>query len=180
MERLERDGAGLNLTEQVRDGIARHSSRAPLPQTLEGRIVRIIDRVAYINHDIDDAVRAGLLSESDLPQGPLEVLGASGSSRIDALVHDMVECSQAAGDIVQGPEAGPAMATLRDFMFGHVYSRRGRAHRAREDRAGRAAAVRALRGAPRAAAGTGTRRQCGPRWERRGQSRHRSASWRSA
>ena len=63
VERLERDGAGLNLTEQVRDGIARHSSRAPLPYTLEGRIVRVIDRVAYINHDIDDAVRAGLLRE---------------------------------------------------------------------------------------------------------------------
>jgi dGTPase len=121
VERLERDGAGLNLTEQVRDGIARHSSRAPLPQTLEGRIVRIIDRVAYINHDIDDAVRAGLLSESELPQGPIEVLGTSGSSRIDALVHDMVECSQAAGDIVQGPQAGPAMATLREFMFERVY-----------------------------------------------------------
>src|SRR5271156_2084402 len=65
VERLERDGAGLNLTEQVRDGIAHHSSRTPLPRTLEGRIVRLIDRVAYINHDIDDAVRAGLLSERE-------------------------------------------------------------------------------------------------------------------
>jgi len=121
VEQLERDGAGLNLTEQVRDGIARHSSRAPLPSTLEGRIVRIIDRVAYINHDIDDAIRAGLLSESQLPRDPIAVLGASGSQRIDALVHDMVECSHAAGDIVQGPRAGPAMDVLRDFMFEHVY-----------------------------------------------------------
>jgi dGTPase len=121
VDRLERDGAGLNLTEQVRDGIARHSSRAPQPQTLEGRIVRVIDRVAYINHDIDDAVRAGLLREEDLPEQPIAVLGASGSARIDALVHDMVERSQATGEIVQGPLAGPAMDALRDFMFECVY-----------------------------------------------------------
>jgi dGTPase len=121
VDRLERDGAGLNLTEQVRDGIARHSSRAPLPDTLEGRIVRVIDRVAYINHDIDDAVRAGLLREDELPREPIAVLGESGSARIDALVHDMVEHSERAGEIVQGPRAGPAMATLREFMFERVY-----------------------------------------------------------
>ena len=113
--------AGLNLTEQVRDGIARHSSRTELPATLEGRIVRLIDRVAYINHDIDDAVRAGLLSDGELPAEPIAVLGHSGSARIDALVHDMVEHSERAGDIVQGPEAGPAMAALREFMFARVY-----------------------------------------------------------
>jgi dGTPase len=121
VDRLERDGAGLNLTEQVRDGIARHSSRAPQPQTFEGRIVRVIDRVAYINHDIDDAVRAGLLRERDLPEEPIAVLGSSGSARIDTLVHDMVEHSQAAGDIAQGSQAGPAMDALRDFMFERVY-----------------------------------------------------------
>jgi dGTPase len=121
VDQLERGGAGLNLTQQVRDGILRHSSRAPLPQTLEGRIVRIIDRVAYINHDIDDAIRAGLLAEDELPREPIAVLGSSGSARIDALVHDMVEQSALAGDIVQGPEAGPAMAELRDFMFERVY-----------------------------------------------------------
>jgi dGTPase len=121
VDHLERDGAGLNLTEQVRDGIARHSSRAPLPETLEGRIVRVIDRVAYINHDIDDAVRAGLLREDELPEQPIAVLGGSGSARIDALVHDMVEYSARAGDIVQGPQAGPAMKELREFMFEHVY-----------------------------------------------------------
>jgi len=121
VEELERDGKGLNLTEQVRDGIARHSSRTSPPDTLEGRIVRVIDRVAYINHDIDDAVRAGLLREDELPAGPIAVLGGSGSARIDALVHDMVEQSQAAGDIVQGPQAGPAMAALRDFMFERIY-----------------------------------------------------------
>jgi dGTPase len=121
VERLERDGAGLNLTEQVRDGIARHSSRAPMPDTLEGRIVRVIDRVAYINHDIDDAVRAGLLDERELPREPIAVLGETGSARIDALVHDMVEHSEQAGEIIQGPRAGPAMAALRDFMFERVY-----------------------------------------------------------
>jgi dGTPase len=118
---LERSGAGLNLTEQVREGIARHSSKAPLPATLEGRIVRVIDRVAYINHDIDDAVRAGLLGDGDLPGEAIAVLGRTGSQRIDALVHDMVEHSSAAGDIVQGPRAGPAMARLREFMFERVY-----------------------------------------------------------
>ncbi len=121
VESLEREGAGLNLTEQVRDGIAHHSSRTPPPATLEGHIVRIIDRVAYINHDIDDAVRAGLLRESELPREPIAVLGASGSARIDALVHDMVESSERAGGIVQGPRAGPAMAELREFMFERVY-----------------------------------------------------------
>ncbi len=121
VERLERDGAGLNLTEQVRDGIARHSSRAPEPRTLEGRIVRVIDRVAYINHDIDDAVRAGLLREEELPAEPIATLGRSGSARIDALVHDMVEQSARAGEIVQGAAAGPAMSALRDFMFERVY-----------------------------------------------------------
>ena len=121
VEHLEREGVGLNLTEQVRDGIAGHSSRAPLPRTLEGQIVRVIDRVAYINHDIDDAVRAGLLREEDLPGEPIAVLGTSGSARIDALVHDMVEHSEQAGEIVQGPLAGPAMDRLRDFMFERVY-----------------------------------------------------------
>jgi dGTPase len=114
-------GAGLNLTEQVREGIVGHSSRAALPATLEGRIVRVIDRVAYINHDIDDAVRAGLLHERDLPREPIATLGHTGSERIDALVHDMVECSERAGDIVQGEEAGAAMNELREFMFERVY-----------------------------------------------------------
>jgi dGTPase len=121
VERLERDGQGLNLTEQVRDGIARHSSRAAEPATQEGRIVRVMDRVAYINHDIDDAVRAGLLDERDLPAKPLTVLGRTGSARIDALVHDMVERSARGGEIVQGEEAARAMGALREFMFERVY-----------------------------------------------------------
>jgi dGTPase len=121
VEQLERDGAGLNLTAPVRDGILGHSGRAPLPRTLEGRIVRLLDRVAYVNHDIDDALRAGVLDEADLPPEPIAVLGSSGAQRIDALVHDVVEQSERAGDIVQGEEAGAAMGALRDFMFERVY-----------------------------------------------------------
>src|ERR671914_371227 len=111
----------LNLCADVRDGIRRHSSRAPMPRTLEGRIVRLVDRVAYINHDIDDALRAGVLVESDLPAEAIALLGADGSARIDTLVHDLVERSAVAGDIVQGDEVGAAMAELRQFMFDRVY-----------------------------------------------------------
>jgi len=118
---LERDGRGLNLTDDVRDGIVCHSGRSPMPRTMEGRIVRLVDRVAYINHDIDDAVRAGVLDERALPQEPLDVLGRTGSARIDTLVHDLVEHAARAGDIVQGAEAGAAMDALRTFMFDEVY-----------------------------------------------------------
>jgi len=114
-------GAGLNLCADVRDGILCHSGRARRPATLEGRIVRIVDRIAYINHDIDDGLRAGVLDQAALPAGAIAVLGDSGAARIDALVHDLVEHSEAAGDIVQGEQAGAAMAALRAFMFEHVY-----------------------------------------------------------
>lgn len=118
---LEKDGRGLNLCADVRDGILNHSGRSEAPRTLEGAIVRIMDRVAYINHDIDDAIRAGVLREADLPRDAIAVLGDTGSHRIDALVHDLVEHSAAAGAIVQGEQAGAAMTELRDFMFAHVY-----------------------------------------------------------
>ncbi len=118
---LEREGRGLNLTDDVRNGILGHSGRSPMPRTLEGRIVRVVDRIAYINHDIDDAVRAGVLDDRDLPRDALEILGASGSQRIDRLVHDLVETSAVRGDIVQGDEAGAAMDALRAFMFENVY-----------------------------------------------------------
>src|SRR3712207_4169100 len=120
VERIERDGAGLNLTEQVRDGILRHTG-PDLPATLEGRIVRLVDRVAYINHDIDDALRAGVLAPEELPRDELDVLGETGSRRIDRLVHDLVETSAERGDVVQGDEVGRAMANLRAFMFERVY-----------------------------------------------------------
>jgi dGTPase len=121
VDHLERDGRGLNLTEPVRDGIVSHSGRAKMPDTLEGKIVRLVDRVAYINHDIDDAVRAGVISAADLPPGPIETLGETGPRRIDTLIHDLVEASQGAGDIVQGEVVGGAMAALRAFMFERVY-----------------------------------------------------------
>jgi dGTPase len=111
----------LNLTEPVRDGILRHSSGAGEPATLEGKIVRLVDRIAYINHDIDDAVRAGVLKVADLPLEEIAVLGDTGSHRIDRLVHDLVEHSERAGDIVQGEEVGGAMLRLRTFMFQNVY-----------------------------------------------------------
>ena len=117
---LERDGHGLNLSDPVRDGILHHTGPG-LPETLEGRIVRLVDRVAYINHDIDDAVRAGVLSEADLPREEIAILGDTGSERIDLLVHDLVETSERAGDIAQGEEVGGAMGRLRKFMFEHVY-----------------------------------------------------------
>jgi dGTPase len=118
---LERDGRGLNLTEAVRDGIVSHSGRATEPTTLEGAIVRITDRFAYLNHDIDDALRAGVLEVATLPAEAIAVLGDTGSSRIDTLVHDLVEHSEHAAAIVQGDEAAAAMAALRDFMFERVY-----------------------------------------------------------
>jgi dGTPase len=121
VDTLERDGQGLNLTQPVRDGILSHSGRAAEPATLEGKIVRLVDRVAYINHDIDDAVRAGVLSAVDLPAGAIEILGATGQRRIDTLVHDLVEHSAVAGDIVQGDPIGSAMYELRTFMFDEVY-----------------------------------------------------------
>jgi dGTPase len=120
VEVLERDGRGLNLTEEVRDGILRHTGSGE-PETQEGKIVRLVDRVAYINHDIDDALRAGLLSPGDLPQDEVALLGARGSRRIDTLVHDLVESSAGAGDIVQSDEIGRAMLNLRAFMFERVY-----------------------------------------------------------
>jgi len=120
VEVLERDGRGLNLTEQVRDGILNHTG-SNKPATLEGRIVKLVDRVAYINHDIDDALRAGILSAEDLPKAEIELLGATGSARIDTLVQDIVERSREAGDIVQSREIGGAMLRLRKFMFDRVY-----------------------------------------------------------
>jgi dGTPase len=111
----------LNLTEAVRDGIVNHSGRADPPATPEGRIVRLVDRIAYINHDIDDALRAGVIAEADLPAAEIDVLGQTGSARIDTLVHDLVDHSVLAGDIVQGEQVGEAMTRLRAFMFERVY-----------------------------------------------------------
>jgi dGTPase len=117
---LERDGRGLNLTQTVRDGILNHTG-PDVPGTLEGRIVRLVDRVAYINHDIDDAVRAGIIAPADLPSAEIELLGPTGSARIDTLVRDIVESSREAGDISQTEDVAAAMLRLREFMFDRVY-----------------------------------------------------------
>ncbi len=110
----------LNLTREVCDGILTHTGERE-PETLEGKIVRIVDRVAYINHDIDDAIRHGIFEEGDLPHDEIEVLGMTGSQRIDTLVHDLIETSERKGDIAQSDEVGGAMLSLRAFMFDRVY-----------------------------------------------------------
>jgi dGTPase len=120
VEVLEHDGEGLNLTEEVRDGILTHTGDVR-PATLEGRIVRLVDRFAYLNHDIDDALRAAILDPDVLPSKPIALLGTTSSSRIDALVHDLVETSEEAGDIVQSPPYDAALRKLRSFMFERVY-----------------------------------------------------------
>ena len=158
VDELESDGRGLNLTEQVRDGILNHTGPQK-PATLEGRVVRIVDRVAYINHDIDDALRAGIIEEADLPADQIELLGETGAQRIDLLVQDMVERSRAEGDIAQSEEVGGAMLRLRKFMFDRVYL--GEEARAEQERAqaGAADAVRPLPGEHRR--GAGDRSGCG-------------------
>ena len=120
VEELERGGRGLNLTLETRDGILHHTGEGE-PETLEGKIVRLVDRVAYINHDIDDALRAGVLRGDELPRQEIELLGERGSRRIDTLVHDIVESSAGTGDIHQSEEIGRAMLNLRAFMFERVY-----------------------------------------------------------
>jgi dGTPase len=110
----------LNLTHEVCDGILTHTGEQE-PATLEGQIVRLVDRVAYINHDIDDALRYGLLEDEGLPREEIDVLGETGSARIDRLVRDIVEASEGVGEIRQSEEVGEAMLSLRAFMFERVY-----------------------------------------------------------
>jgi dGTPase len=119
-EQSLRIAQSLNLTHEVCDGILTHTGETE-PASLEGKIVRLVDRVAYINHDIDDAVRYGLLAEGDLPRAEIATLGATGSARIDTLVHDIVDSSDGVDGIRQSAEVGEAMLSLRAFMFEHVY-----------------------------------------------------------
>ncbi len=111
---------GLNLTAEVRDGILNHSG-PNRPSTPEGRVVSISDRIAYINHDIDDAIRAGVIRERDLPKDCIERLGADHRTRINTLVLDMIRSSEECGEICQSEECGYYMNKLRDFMFENVY-----------------------------------------------------------
>jgi dGTPase len=119
-EQSFRIARSLNLTHEVCDGILTHTGERE-PESLEGKIVRLVDRVAYINHDIDDAVRYGLLAEDDLPHEEIAILGTTGSARIDRLVHDIVDESDGVDDIRQSAEVGEAMLSLRAFMFERVY-----------------------------------------------------------
>jgi dGTPase len=127
---LERKGAGLNLTYEVRDGILHHSKgRADLsldtagPATLEGKVVKISDRVAYINHDIDDAIRAGIITENDLPEAAVRVLGSTHSARIGSMVRDIIETSTGRDSVGMSDKFRESTDLLKDFLFAEVYGR---------------------------------------------------------
>lgn len=120
VEKLENNGDGLNLTYEVRRGIVGHTG-PEIPETLEGRIVRYADRIAYINHDIDDAMRAGILKNEDIPRAISDVLGRTHSARINTLAVDIIHASEDQPDIRMTPQVEEAMLSLRDFMFERVY-----------------------------------------------------------
>lgn len=117
---LEKNGQGLNLTYEVRMGILGHTG-PNIPETLEGQIVRRSDQIAYVNHDIDDAIRAGILQNEDIPKSISNVLGSHHSQRINTLTCDMIHSSREAGTILLSPEVDTALMELRAFMFEHVY-----------------------------------------------------------
>lgn len=121
VEKLEKKGRGLNLTWEVRDGILNHRS-AGRPSTLEGKIVRLSDKIAYINHDIDDANRAGILCEADFPKELRETLGSTVRERLNTMVHDIVIHSLGKPDICTSDEIEKAMKDIRKFMFERVYT----------------------------------------------------------
>ena len=117
---LENDGAGLNLTYEVRMGILGHTGDR-IPETMEGQIIRRADQMAYVNHDIDDAIRAGILSDSDIPDAIASALGRVHRERINTLVCDCILSSREEGRIVLSPKVDTALKELRSFMFEHVY-----------------------------------------------------------
>lgn len=120
VEVLEYDGKGLNLTWEVRDGIRCHTGPVRA-STLEGQIVAIADRIAYVNHDIDDAIRGGVIKESDLPEGPTSVLGHNHGARITTMVQDMVSSSLDSDEIRMSDEVWQALTELRSWLFANVY-----------------------------------------------------------
>ncbi len=121
VEVLENDGKGLNLTELVRDGILNHKSKCS-PKSLEGKVVSLSDRIAYLNHDIDDAERAGLITESDLPVDVVAVLGKSKSERINRMVTDIVKMSEGNSFVKYSDEFAEAESALRKFLFANLYT----------------------------------------------------------
>lgn len=120
VDKLENNGRGLNLTWEVRDGIVNHRS-ACHPQTAEGRVVRLSDKIAYVNHDIDDALRAGILREEDIPKEYTSLLGNTVRERINWLIHDVVSASLEKGDVAQSSLGNEALYGLRHFLNEHVY-----------------------------------------------------------
>ena len=120
VDHLEKDGEGLNLTYEVRDGILNHTGKNH-PSTREGEIVRIADRIAYVNHDVDDALRAGVISRADLPGDPLQMLGEKMGARIDRLVRDMISTSKSEGRISLSDPVHKALLELRGWLFENVY-----------------------------------------------------------
>lgn len=120
VEKLEKNGQGLNLTVEVRDGILNHQT-ASMPSTLEGKIVRLSDKIAYIHHDMDDAIRGGILTEADVPKEISDVIGYTTGERLDHFIHDIVTTSFGTGDIRMSPAVDDAMKKLRKFMFERVY-----------------------------------------------------------
>ncbi len=122
VEHLENDGRGLNLTWEVRDGIVNHTWSMPSPSTPEAQVVRFADRIAYVNHDVDDAIRAGVLTEKELPSAAVEALGGDHGRRIDTLVSDLVSTS-AGREVRLSEDAFRALDVLRDFLFDRVYLR---------------------------------------------------------
>lgn len=121
VERLEKKGRGLNLTVEVRDGILHHKTTGS-PSTLEGKIVQLADKIAYINHDIDDAIRGGILLEQDLPQQCTDKLGNRTRDRLNSIIHDVIANSEGKNDIVCSPDIRQAMTVLRSFLFETVYT----------------------------------------------------------
>ena len=117
---LEKDGRGLNLTYEVRNGIRCHTGD-PWPSTLEGMVVRRSDQIAYVNHDIDDAIRAGILTNDDIPKAITDVLGHTHRDRINTLVCDAISTSREAGEVCLSPNVDKALRDLRSFMFERVY-----------------------------------------------------------
>ena len=120
VDHLENDGQGLNLTYEVRMGIVGHTGPR-MPETMEGRIVRRSDQIAYVNHDIDDAIRAGILTNDDIPREISDLIGHTHSQRIDSFVCDLIETSREAGEIMLSPAVDQALKNLRAFMFERVY-----------------------------------------------------------
>nr|WP_300850742.1 deoxyguanosinetriphosphate triphosphohydrolase [uncultured Acetatifactor sp.] len=120
VERLEKNGRGLNLTYEVRDGILNHQTIGK-PHTLEGKVVRLSDKITYIHHDMDDAVRAGILKESDVPAEIREVIGSSPGDRLDHFIHDIVTTSMGKNDVVMSEPVEKAMMQMRNFMSVNVY-----------------------------------------------------------